>query len=130
MTREEVFDRVIVTLVEAFNIDEDDIKYNSRLQGDLGAQSLDFLDIVFRLEREFAVKIPRGEIFPETIFHGDPECIQNDLVTQHGLCKLRERLPFADFTEFEKDPHHHNINDLFTVDMICKYIEHKLGVTH
>ena len=54
-----------------------------------GAESIDFLDIVFRLEREFGIKIPRGELFPEAIFQGDPEFVQNGKVTDKGLAELR-----------------------------------------
>ena len=74
-TQEEIFHKVSATLVEALNVDEDEIKPTSTLQGDLGAESIDFLDIVFRLEREFGIKIPRGELFPESIFQGDPEFV-------------------------------------------------------
>ena len=70
-TQEEIYSKVSATLVEALNVDEEEIKPTSTLQGDLGAESIDFLDIVFRLEREFAIKIPRGELFPESIFQGD-----------------------------------------------------------
>src|SRR5207245_5680148 len=80
-TQEEIYSKVSATLVEALNVDEDDITPESTLQGDLGAESIDFLDIVFRLEREFGIKIPRGELFPESIFQGDPEFVQDGRVT-------------------------------------------------
>src|ERR1700736_2027375 len=103
-TQEEIFHKVSATLVEALNVDEDDIKPTSTLQGDLGAESIDFLDIVFRLEREFGIKIPRGELFPESIFQGDPDLVQNGRVTDKGLQELRTKMPFADLTKFEEDP--------------------------
>src|SRR5687768_18224083 len=93
---EELYTKVSATLVEALNVDEGDIKPTSTLQGDLGAESIDFLDIVFRLEREFGIKIPRGELFPESIFQGDPEFVQNGKVTQKGLDELKARMPFAE----------------------------------
>src|SRR5215211_7465218 len=126
-TQEEIFSKVSATLVEALNVDEDEIKPTATLQGDLGAESIDFLDIVFRLEREFGVKIPRGELFPESIFQGDPEFVHNGKVTDKGLDELRTRMPFADISKFEKDPKLTAISDLFTVDMITKYIQGKLG---
>src|SRR6266496_3127220 len=92
-TQEEIYSKVSATLVEALNVDEDDITPESTLQGDLGAESIDFLDIVFRLEREFAIKIPRNELFPEAIFSGDPEFVQNGKVTDKGLAELRARMP-------------------------------------
>ena len=124
---EEIYQKVASTLVEALNVDEGDIKPSSTLQGDLGAESIDFLDIVFRLEREFGIKIPRGELFPESIFQGDPEFVQDGRVTDRGLSELRSRMPFADLSKFEKNPEVSAISDLFTVDMIARYIQGKLG---
>jgi len=125
-SQEEIYTKVSATLVEALNVDEDEIQPTSTLQGDLGAESIDFLDIVFRLEREFGIKIPRGELFPESIFQGDPDFVQNGKVTDRGLEELRARMPFADINSFEKNPELAGIGELFTVQMIARYIEGKL----
>jgi acyl carrier protein len=124
--QEEIYSKVSATLVEALNVDEDDIKPTATLQGDLGAESIDFLDIVFRLEREFGIKIPRGELFPESIFQGDPEFVQDGRITSKGMDELRERMPFADLGRLEANPEVSTISDLFTVDMITRYIQGKL----
>jgi acyl carrier protein len=126
-SQEEIFTKVSATLVEALNVDEEEIQPTSTLQGDLGAESIDFLDIVFRLEREFAIKIPRGELFPESIFQGDPEFVNDGKVTDKGIAELRSKMPFADLSKFEKNPEVTAISDLFTVDMITRYIQGKLG---
>jgi len=126
-TQDEIFTKVSATLVEALNVDEDDVKPESTLQGDLGAESIDFLDIVFRLEREFGIKIPRGELFPESIFQGDPEFVQNGRVTDKGLSELRAKMPFADLSQFEKNPEVSHLSDLFTVQLITRYIQGKLA---
>src|SRR5215470_6823341 len=126
-TKDEIYSKVSATLVEALNVDEEDVKPTSTLQGDLGAESIDFLDIVFRLEREFGIKIPRGELFPESIFQGDPDFVQNGRVTEKGLEELRARMPFADLSAFEADPQVSHISDLFTVELIARYIQGKLG---
>jgi acyl carrier protein len=125
--QEEIYSKVSATLMEALNVDEGDIQPTATLQGDLGAESIDFLDIVFRLEREFGIKIPRGELFPESIFQGDPEFVQNGKVTERGLAELRARMPYADLSNFERNPEVRAISDLFTVDMITRYIQGKLG---
>lgn len=127
MPSQDIYSRVSATLVEALSVSEEEIEPTATLQGDLGAESIDFLDIVFRLEREFGIKIPRGELFPESIFQGDPDFVQNGQVTEKGLMELRERMPFADLTNFEKNPTLASISDLFTVDMIARYIEGKLS---
>jgi acyl carrier protein len=126
-TQEEIYAKVSETLVEALNVDEDEIKPTATLQGDLGAESIDFLDIVFRLEREFGIKIPRGELFPESIFQGDPEFVQDGRVTEKGLQELRARMPFADLSDFEKNPEVTHIGELFTVELITRYIQGKIN---
>src|SRR5438309_8999750 len=126
-SQEEIYSKVSATLIEALNVDEDEIKPAATLQGDLGAESIDFLDIVFRLEREFGIKIPRGELFPESIFQGDPDFVQNGKVTDKGLAELKARMPFADLSEFEKNPEVTQLGELFTVELITRYIEGKLS---
>ncbi len=125
-TQDEIYTKVSATLVEALNVDEDEIKPTATLQGDLGAESIDFLDIVFRLEREFGIKILRGELFPESIFQGDPDFVQNGKVTTKGLTELRSKMPFADLGDFEQNPEVSHLSDLFTVNLITRYIQGKL----
>ena len=118
--------KVVKVIAESLAVDEDTMTPASALQGDLGAESIDFLDIVFRLEREFGIQIPRGELFPESIFQGDPEFVQEGKVSAKGLSELRDKMPFADLSEFEKNPQLSHLSDLFTVDMITRYIQGKL----
>ena len=125
-TPKEIHEKVQEILVDALGADESECTPDATLMGDLGAESIDFLDIVFRLEREFGIKIPRGELFPESIFQGDPEFVQNGRVTEKGLSELRTRMPFADLDQFEKNPEMSNLSDLFTVDLITRYIQGKL----
>ena len=126
MTSDAIYQKVSNTLVEALNVDEEEIQPTSTLQGDLGAESIDFLDIVFRLEREFGIKIPRGELFPESIFQGDPEFVHDGKLTPKGMAELKTRMPYADLTKFERDPNFEGLRDLFTVDLISRYIQSKL----
>lgn len=130
MSQDEIFQKVKATLVDALNADDDAVTPASRLQADLGAESIDFLDIVFRLEREFGIKIPRGELFPESIFQGDPTLVSDGKVTAKGLEELRKAMPFADPNELDKfaaNPKLDNMGDLFTVNLIVRYLQQKLG---
>src|SRR5438874_756391 len=130
MSQEEIFEKVKATLVDALNADDAAVTLAARLQADLGAESIDFLDIVFRLEREFGIKIPRGELFPESIFQGDPSLVKDGLVTAKGLAELRDKMKFADPAElakFEKNPKLDQMGDLFTVNLIVRYIQSKVG---
>ena len=130
MTKGQVFERVKANLLEALQCtcEEGEIVPKATLQGDLGAESIDFLDIIFRLEREFGFKIPRNELFPESILQGDPDFVSRGKVTAKGLEDLRQRMPFADLSEFEKNPELAKISSLFTVQMMVDYICHKLGI--
>jgi acyl carrier protein len=124
---EEIYGKVARVLVEALNVDEDDLTPTATLQGDLGAESIDFLDIIFRLEREFGIKVPRGELFPESVFQGDPDFVRDGRVTDQGMDELRSRLPYADLAAFDKDRRLSAVSDLFTVSLVARYVAWKLG---
>jgi acyl carrier protein len=119
--------RVARVLVEALNADADALTPGATLQGDLGAESIDLLDVVFRLEREFDIRIPRGELFPESIFQGDPDFVQDRRVTDRGLDELRARMPFADLSGFQEDRRLSAVPDLFTVGLLNRYVAWKLA---
>jgi len=124
---EDVFAKVQETLVDALGVDDDEVTPEATLIGDLGAESIDFLDIVFRLEKNFDVKIPRGELFPEGLASADSGYIEDGVVTEKGISELRERMPHADIDKFAEDPKVENIQELFTVEMICKFLESKVN---
>jgi len=125
-THDEIYQKIQATLVDALGVDEEDITRDATLQGDLGAESIDFLDIVFRLERNFGIKIPRGELFPENVV-ADPEMIEDGKLTSKGLEELKARMPYADLTSFAEDPEVEKIADLYTVDMLVQYVQSKLA---
>lgn len=125
-TQDEIFEKVQATLVDALGVDEEDVRRDATLQGDLGAESIDFLDIVFRLERNFGIKIPRGELFPENLV-SDPEMIAGGKLTAKGLDELKARMPFADLTGFAANPEADRLGDLYTVDMLVHYVQSKLS---
>jgi acyl carrier protein len=122
-----IYGKVTKVLAESLNVDEDEVTPAATLQGDLGAESIDFLDIVFRLEREFGIKIPRGELFPESVFQGDPDFVLEGLVTDRGMGELRARMPYADLGGFDRDRRLNAVSDLFTVDLVTRYVAWKLG---
>lgn len=126
MTRDEIFAKVRDVLVDALAVDEEDVKPQSRLTTDLGAESIDFLDIVFKLEQQFGFKIAQGELFPENVAQ-DPEYVKEGKVTAKGLTALKARLPHADFTKFEADPQISKVAEVFTVDTLVTFVERKLA---
>ncbi|MFN8705294.1 MAG: acyl carrier protein [Planctomyces sp.] len=119
---DEIFSKVQETLVDALGVDDDEVTPTATLIGDLGAESIDFLDIVFRLEKNFDIKIQRGELFPENIASADSGFVVNGKVTPEGIAQLREKMKHADIDSFAKDPQVSKIQDLFTVDMICRFV--------
>ena len=126
VSRDEVFTKVRDVLVEALGVDEDEVTEQVTLQGDLDAESIDFLDIVFRLEKTFSIKIPRGELFPDDIL-SNPDYVEGGVLTSAGLAKLKECMPHADFSEFEQRPEVAKMPDLFTVRTLINYVESKLN---
>ena len=126
MTRDDILGKVRTVLVDALAVDEDEVTPTATLVGDLGAESIDFLDIVFKLEQVFSIKIGQGELFPEGVTQ-DPEYVREGKVTSKGLAALKERLPHVDFSAFEKDPQVGKVAQVFTVETLVRFVERKLG---
>ena len=131
MTKDEIFNHVQEVLVEALGADEEEITENASLTADLGAESIDFLDIVFRLEKAFSTddapfKISQGELFPENLMDND-DWISDGKFTESGLAMLRERMPHIDFTSFSNDPQVAKVADLITVSSLCTFVSNKLA---
>lgn len=126
ISRDEVFQQVQEVLIEALGVDDDEITDDATLMGDLGAESIDFLDIVFRLEKTFEIKIPREELFPAESLMNNPEFVLNGKLTETGLAELKSKMPHTDITEFQKDPDINKLGDLFTVNAIVNYVSGKL----
>jgi acyl carrier protein len=127
MTREQILTEVQGVLVDALGVDEDEVKPDSTLMADLGAESIDFLDIIFRMEKAFGIKIPREELFPAENLLSNKEYISNGKLTPKGLEELKKRMPHADISEFAADPNINKIGDLFTVDVLVNYVDSKLN---
>lgn len=125
MSRDEIFQKVQAVLVDALGVDEEEVTPAAVIRDDLGAESIDFLDIMFRLEKAFGIKIPRGELLPDNVA-SDPNFIKDGMVTPEAIAMLKQKLPHSDFSEFEKDPQLDKMSKLFTVNAIVNYIEGKL----
>ncbi|MFO0833089.1 MAG: acyl carrier protein [Phycisphaerales bacterium] len=126
MTRDEIFKKVQELLVDALAVDEDEVTMQAVLTKDLGAESIDFLDIVFKLEQAFGIKIAQGELFPEGGAQ-DPKYVKDGRITPEGLASLKGRMPHVDFTSFERDPQLARVGELFTVETLVRFVEWKLS---
>ena len=125
MNRDEIFEKVREVLVDALGVDDDEVTPEATLTTDLGAESIDFLDIVFKLEQAFGFKIEQGELFPDNVAQ-DPEYVQDGKVTAKGLAALKERLPHADFSKLDEDPSVGNVGEIFTVNAVVNFVQRKL----
>jgi len=124
---EEVFEKVQEALVDALGVDEDEVTPEATIQGDLEAESIDYLDIVFRLEKAFDIKIDRDELLPQDVLTS-PDYVEDGKLNAEGLAKLKERMPFADLSGFEDDPTISKLGEQLTVADMCRFVESKLAV--
>ena len=125
-SRDEIFEKVRAALVDALGVDEEDVTPEATMVGDLGAESIDFLDIVFRIEKAFSIKIPRGELFPEDVLSSS-EFVADGKVNAAGIAELKSRMPFADLTKFEANPSVQNFANTLTVEDMVRYVESKVA---
>lgn len=126
LAQEEIFEKVQDALVDALGVEDDEVTTEATLVGDLGAESIDFLDIVFKLEKSFDITIPREELSPEDILTNS-QYVQDGVVTGDGMAELKRRMPWADLAEFEKNPRVQDFGNLLTVGDLCNYVESKVG---
>lgn len=122
---EEVFEKVQAALVDALGVEEEEVTPEATMVGDLGAESIDFLDIVFKLEKAFGINIPREELFPDDILT-NAEYVKDGKVTDQGIAELKKRLPWADLSRFESNPRVQDFGNLLTVNDLCRYVQRKL----
>ena len=126
MTEAEVLEKVRQVLVDALGVDEEDVAPGASLMADLGAESIDFLDITFQLEKAFDIKIPRGELIPDN-FGNNPDFVRDGKLTDIGLAELKARMPHVDFTEIEDERDIGEIMNQFRVQTVVNYVMAKVN---
>ncbi len=122
---EEIFQKVQAALVDALGVEDDEVTPEATMVGDLGAESIDFLDIVFKLEKAFGINIPREELFPDDILT-NASYVKDGKVTAQGISELKTRLPWANLSNFEQNPRVQDFGNLLTVNDLCRYVATKL----
>ena len=126
MDEKQIIDKVRMCVATALGRDEEEVQVGKKLQRDLEAESIDYLDITFQLEKTFGISIDKDELFPQKLFQ-DEELVRNGVVTEKGLRFLEEKLPFADLADFKRDPRVTRVPDLFTVGLLVSYVKMKLA---
>lgn len=124
-SRDEIFDKVKEVLEYALGADAEDVTMEATLIGDLGAESIDFLDISFKLEQEFGIKIEQGELFPENLMQ-DESLVEEGKLTDKGMEILKERMPHVDYSAFEADRRVDQLSEVFTVSSLVDFIDRKI----
>lgn len=118
-----IYPQVADIIADALGCDEDEVKPDSSLINDLDAESIDFLDIVFRLEREFKVKIPRGKAVEEARGElSEEEFEQGGVVTDAGFAKLQSYMNEVPADRFSSPLKSAEIPKLFTTETFCKMV--------
>jgi acyl carrier protein len=118
-----VFPKVAETIADALGIDTEEVELKQSLIEDLDAESIDFLDLVFRLERAFGIKIPRGKIVEDA--QGDmpaSEFEEKGVVTEAGMARLKAFLSEVPEERFENPLQAADIPRLFTTETFCKLV--------
>lgn len=125
----EIFEKVRECIVEALGVDEEDVAPSATLFDDLGAESLDLLDIVFRLEKTFGIKIPRGGIQQDILAAEgikEADVLIDGAFTAFGAEKLRERMPEIDKDRIYEGFRVDDIPTLFTVQTFVNIVKQVL----
>ena len=126
MNRDDIYAKIQDVLDDALGVDEDEVTAEASLTADLGAESIDFLDIVFRLEKTFDFKISQGELFPENLTE-NPDWVDDGKLTDAGLDMLKERMTHVDFNDIESgDRDVAKIADSITVTSLVNFVQNKL----
>lgn len=123
MNVDSIYPKVSSIIADVLVIEEEEISLDSRLIVDLGAESIDFLDLVFQLEKEFAIKIPRGQL--EKNARGDlseDEFEKAGVITAKGMIALKQYLSEVPSEYFKDNMKLNEIPMLFTVHTFCKLI--------
>jgi len=120
--RDEIFEKVRETQAEALGVDQEDVIPEAVLIADLGADPAGLLDVALRLENAFGILIPPGELFLEDMAEFESSYVERGFVTEDGIEALRLQLPHADVDEFAEAPRVEHIQNLFTVEMIVRYL--------
>ena len=125
-TQQDVFGKVQEVMVDALGVDLDEVSPTATLVQDLGAESIDFLDIVFRLEKTFGLKIDQNELFPDNVLT-DPKYVVDGRVTDFGMDQLRQQLPHTNLESLDRSRQVEDFSQVFTVESIVKFVQAKIG---
>ncbi|MEW6251299.1 MAG: acyl carrier protein [Planctomycetota bacterium] len=126
MARQEIFGKVQQALVDVLAVDQNEVTEDATLFNDLGMESIDFLELIFRLEKAFSIKIAQEELTQNEVVT-NPVYHDNRKLNAAGIAALKERIKAGAWTAFEQDPSIDKIQNVFTVGTIIHFVEQKLA---
>lgn len=125
MDHEDIFAKVRDCLVAALDVEPEEVSLEASLTDDLEAESIDFVDIIYRLEQTFKIKIPQGELFPQELF-SNKDYVDGGVFTDAGRKALESKYPFLE-TGSTDSLKVTDLPQLYTVDMLVKFLTSKVG---
>ena len=126
MVKSEIYEKVVNSLVQALGVSRSEITPDTSLVADLEAESIDFLDIMFRLENDFGIEISRGELFPQEMLR-DSQFVAGGKLTEAGAAELRKRFAFTDLSDLQAGADiQTQMSEMLTVQLITDYVASKV----
>ena len=125
MTDDEIFEKVQAVLEDALGVDDDEVTMEATLGPDLGAESIDYLDIVFRLEKAFGIKIDQAELMPNDVLT-DAAYVEDGKITDRGMAELKAKMPHADLSAVEESRDVEDFEKAFTVKTLVEFVKSKV----
>ena len=126
MTKQEIYETVVDSLVQALGVSRSEVRPETSLVADLEAESIDFLDIMFRLENDFGIEISIGELFPQEMLR-DSQFVAGGKLTEAGAEELRKRFAFTDLSTLQVGTDiRTQMSEMLTVKLITDYVASKL----
>ncbi len=126
MEEQEIISKVSGCVATALGLEENEVELDHVLSRDLEAESIDYHDITFQLEKTFGITIDKDDLFPQKLFQDDT-LVKEGIVTEQGLDLLQEKLPYADIEGFREDPVITKVPNLFTVRLLVNFVKSKLA---
>jgi len=129
MTDHEIFEQIRPIIVEALGVDLEQVTLDARLTDDLAAESIDYLDIFFRLEQRFGIKIEAGDKLIRTLTE-DERLVLDGTITDEGLEELRRRLPGVSLAPLEQSRDIRDFLSIFTGEALVRMVQTRLAEDH
>ena len=125
IAQDEIYRKVQKVIGDALGVDEGEVTPDARLAEDLGADSLDYLDMAFKLEKAFGIRVDMGDLVLNNVMT-DVRYVQDGRITDEGMEELRRRLPFVNLDAFDQSRDAKDFLNVFTVDTLVRFVQAKL----